>query len=65
MSELRTVRLQADLCAAAEQQFADQFAGIESLLTSVLQELLRDDTSKLEQAEEQIIQERLRELGYI
>jgi hypothetical protein len=65
MSELRTVRLPADLCAEVEQRFAARFDGIESLLIFVLQDLLREDASKLEQAEEQIIEERLRELGYI
>ncbi|PYX85521.1 MAG: hypothetical protein DMG68_17865 [Acidobacteria bacterium] len=65
MSELRNVHLRADLCAAVEQRFARRFAGIESLLTFVLQDLLRDDASKLEKGEEQIIEERLRELGYI
>lgn len=65
MSELRTVRIPADLCAAVEQRFADRFDGIEPLLIFVLEDLLREDASKLEQAEEQIIEERLRELGYI
>ena len=65
MSELRSVSHPADLCAAAELRFAPRFEGIESLLTFVLQDLLREDTSKLEEAEEQIIEERLRELGYI
>jgi hypothetical protein len=65
MSEMRTIRLPADLCAAAEQRYQKRFTGIDELLTAVLQELLREDSAKMDDAEEQIIEERLRELGYI
>ena len=65
MSEIRDVRLPAGLCAAAEKKFAQKFSTLEELLTFILQDLLRDEALQLDQAEQRIIEERLRELGYI
>jgi hypothetical protein len=61
----RDVRLPADLCAAAEQKFGQQFGSIEELLAFVLRELLRDETAKFDQQEQRLVEERLRELGYL
>ena len=61
----RTIQLPEELCARAEQKSAPAFGGLEPLLTLVLTELLRDDVEKLDQAEEKMIQARLRDLGYI
>jgi hypothetical protein len=38
---------------------------LEQFLTFVLQELLRDDAAQMDQAEQRIIEERLKDLGYI
>jgi len=38
---------------------------LEQFLTFVLQELLRDDVAQMDQAEQRIIEERLKDLGYI
>jgi hypothetical protein len=65
MSAMREVRLSAELCAAAEKKFAGRFKSVEDLLEFVLQDLLRDEASQLDQAEQRVIEERLRELGYI
>jgi hypothetical protein len=65
MSEVREVSLPAELCEAAEKKFAQKFSSLEELLTFILREVLRDETSKLDRAEQRIIEERLRELGYI
>jgi hypothetical protein len=65
MSEMREVRLAVDLCAAAEKKFSGRFGSMEELLTFVLQELLREDSSQADQTEQKIVEERLRELGYI
>ncbi|HEY4905394.1 MAG TPA: hypothetical protein VIH89_18090 [Candidatus Sulfotelmatobacter sp.] len=65
MSEMREVRLPVDLCASAEKKFKGRFGTLEELLTFVLQELLREDSSQADQAEQKIVEERLRELGYI
>jgi hypothetical protein len=64
-SDSREVRLPEDLCAAAERKFGQRFSSLEELLTFVLQDLLRDEASRLDQAEQRIVEERLRELGYI
>ena len=64
-SDLREVRLPAELCREAEQRFAARFGGLEQLLTSLLRELLRDDAAQMDEAEQRIIEERLRDLGYI
>jgi hypothetical protein len=61
----REVRLPEALCLEAEKKFAGQFANIEELLVFVLRDLSRDDASLADQAEQHMIEERLRELGYI
>jgi hypothetical protein len=66
MSEsIRQVRLSEELCAAAEARFGEEFKNLEELLTFLLRELLSDDTAKHDEAEEQLVEQRLRELGYI
>jgi hypothetical protein len=62
---MRDVRLPANLCAAAEEKFGQKFANIEELLSFVLRDLLRDDAAKADKAEQQLVEERLRELGYL
>ncbi len=64
-SEPREVRLPAELCHQAELRFAGRFADLEQLLTFLLSELVRDDAAKMDQAEQRILEERLRDLGYI
>jgi hypothetical protein len=65
MTEMREVRLPADLCAAAEKKYAQTFGTLEELLVFVLRDLSRDDSAQLDQAEEKLVEERLRELGYL
>jgi hypothetical protein len=65
MTEVRQVQLPADLCAAAEKKFAGRFSSLEELLIFVLKDLSADDASQADRAEQHIIEERLRELGYI
>lgn len=61
----RELRVPENLCAAAEQKFGQRFSGVEELLIFILQDLLRDEVTRLDQAEQRIVEERLRELGYI
>jgi hypothetical protein len=61
----RELRIPEDLCVRAEQKFGSRFGNLEELICHVLGELLRDDALRMDQAEEQIIEERLRDLGYI
>jgi len=65
MTQYRTVRLPEELCAEAEKRLPGRFENLEALLSFLLQEIVRDDGSKLDQAEEELVQQRLRELGYI
>lgn len=62
---MRNVQLPAALCQAAEQRFADRFGSIEQLLIFVLQEVLRDDAVQMDEKEQKLIQQRLRDLGYV
>ncbi|MFZ0955616.1 MAG: hypothetical protein WAN60_04690 [Candidatus Sulfotelmatobacter sp.] len=65
MTEMREVRLPAELCAAAEKKFSGKFSTLEELLTFILSDLSRDEALQLDHAEQRIIEDRLRELGYI
>jgi hypothetical protein len=65
MTEVRTVSLPQDLCREAERQFEGRFDNVEALLTFVLQEITKADARLLDQAEEQIIEQRLKDLGYL
>jgi hypothetical protein len=65
MTEMREVRLPAELCAAAERKFGGRFSSLEELLIFVLSDLSADDASQADRAEQHIIEERLRDLGYI
>jgi hypothetical protein len=65
MTEMRVVRLPADLCTAAEKKFDRRFGRLEELLAFVLQELLRDEAFQADQAEQELVEQRLRELGYL
>jgi hypothetical protein len=64
-SEVRDVRLPAELCNEAERRFAGRFGSVEELLVFVLQELLRDQATQMDQAEQRVIEQRLKDLGYI
>ena len=65
MTGMREVRLPAELCEAAERKFSQKFGTLEELLTFILRVLSRDEALQLDLAEQRIIEERLRELGYI
>jgi hypothetical protein len=65
MTEMRDVRLPADLCAACEQKFGHVFGTLEELLVFVLRDLSCDEAAPADQAEQRLVEERLRELGYL
>jgi hypothetical protein len=62
---MRDVRLPADLCAVAEKKFAQTFPSLEEMLSFVLRDLCRDDAAKFDLAEQSLVEQRLRELGYL
>ncbi len=65
MTETRTVQLPEELCSAAEKKFGRVFANLEELLAFVLRDLLRDEAAQFDQAEQRVVEQRLRELGYL
>jgi hypothetical protein len=65
VSSKRQINLPEELCAAAEQRFGREFQSVEALVEFVLRELLRDDAKKLDRQEREILEQRLRDLGYI
>ena len=65
MNSTRNIALPEQLCAAAEKRFGTRFASLEELVINVLQELLRDDGSKMDEQELKVVEDRLRGLGYV
>jgi hypothetical protein len=65
MTDVRNVQLPSDLCARAEKKFAQTFSSIEELLTFILRDLLQDDIDRLDLHEQKLVEDRLRELGYL
>ena len=65
MAESRIVQLPADLCEAAEKKFGHLFGGLDELLTFILRDLAIDDAVEADQAEERMIEDRLKQLGYL
>lgn len=65
MSATRELRLPKDLCIKVEQLYEKQFGALDQFLTFVLEELARDNASRADQTEQRIIEERLKDLGYI
>jgi hypothetical protein len=63
--QYRTINLPEDICVETEKWMAGRFDNLESLLTFLLRELANNDAAKLDQAEEGIVEQRLRDLGYI
>ena len=65
MASARMVSLPEELCSAVEQKFRQRFGSIEEAVSAILTELLRDDALIMDAQEQQIIEERLKGLGYI
>ena len=57
----RQVSLPEHLCDAAEKKFGN----LETFLTFVLGELLRDEARALDDSERHMLEQRLRDLGYL
>lgn len=63
--EMRDLRLPLDLCRTAEEKYRNRFGTLEQFLIHVLEQLVRDDAAKMDEEEQRIIEERLKDLGYI
>jgi hypothetical protein len=62
---MRDLRLPADVCAAAEKKFGHVFGSVEELLVFVLRDLLRDEAGSADEKEQRLVEDRLRDLGYL
>lgn len=65
MNNTRSICVPEDLCRAAEQRFGGSFPSVDELVTNLLEQLLRDDAGKMDARELEIVEQRLRGLGYV
>ncbi len=65
MINMRKVYLPEDLCQAAEEKFGARFSSVDELVCNLLTELLKDDGSEMNAREIEIVEQRLRGLGYV
>jgi hypothetical protein len=65
MTDYRNVSLPENLCAAAEQKFGQSFGGLQEFLIFVLRELVNEQAGSMDEAEQRLVEQRLRELGYL
>jgi hypothetical protein len=65
MPDLRSINLPADLCNAAESRFASRFGSLEELVIFILREVTEDTAARYDEAERRLVEERLKDLGYI
>lgn len=65
MAEYRTVRLPEELCRRAEKWQQGRFADLEALLVFMLEEIIKGETDKLDREEVEMVEQRLKDLGYI
>ena len=63
--QYRSVRLPEELCQRADAWLKGRFENLDVLVAFVLQEIVKDESAKLDQQEEEMVQQRLRDLGYI
>jgi hypothetical protein len=61
----RHISLPEELCAAAERRFVPQFDNLESFLEFVMRDLIQDESESLDKAEQALLEQRLRDLGYV
>ena len=65
MNNLRSVSLPEELCRSVEEKFSRCFGSVDALLAAILEQLVRDDASNMDERELEIIEQRLRGLGYV
>jgi hypothetical protein len=64
-ASMRDLQLPRELCEAVEQRFGQRFGKLEEFLVYMLQRLISDDAERMDQEEQRIIEDRLKDLGYI
>jgi hypothetical protein len=65
MENTRAVQIPEAIYEAVERRFAQQFGSVEECVVAVLKELVRDDVLEMDEREQQIVEDRLRALGYV
>jgi hypothetical protein len=65
MTKTRCISLPEELCEKAERAFAHRFANLEEFLTVIMTDLLRDDGLQMDKREQEIVEQRLKSLGYV
>jgi hypothetical protein len=65
MTDFRNVSLPENLCAAAEEKFGQSFGGLQEFLILVLREMVTDRAGSMDEEEQRLVEQRLRELGYL
>jgi hypothetical protein len=65
MTESREIKLPADLYVAAEKKFGTIFRTVDELVGFVVRELVQRDTTDLDQADQAVVEQRLKDLGYL
>jgi len=61
----RNVALPAELCDETERRFSERFGTLEQFLAFVMRELVHDQAAKMDHAERRVLEQRLKDLGYI
>jgi hypothetical protein len=64
-TSLRQVALPADLCHEVEQAWGKRFPDLEDLIVFLLREITRPEPMLLDRQEQRVLEERLRDLGYL
>jgi hypothetical protein len=59
------VNIPEDVYRAAQDRFGSHFKTVDELVEFALRELLRDDSATLDKSEQQMIRNRLKDLGYL
>ena len=62
---MRSIELPEALCQRVEQLYGQHFPDIEKCLYFVLEQLASDQSTLLDLAEERVVKQRLRDLGYV
>jgi hypothetical protein len=65
MTARRQISLPEELCARLEKEFGKPFASFEDLLVFVMQKLTQEQAAQMDEAEQKILEQRLRDLGYM
>jgi hypothetical protein len=57
--------LPEELCARLEKEFGKPFASFEDLMVFVMQKLTQEQAAQMDEADLKILEQRLRDLGYM